>query len=43
MIGTLCGSTLVSLDVSGCTNLTDAGIQNLEKLCPNLANLYIYE
>jgi hypothetical protein len=43
MIGTLCGENLVSLDLSGCTRLTPTGIQFLEKLCPKLECLYIYE
>ena len=43
MIGTLCGESIISLDISGCVNITDVGIINLEKLCPKLASLYIYE
>jgi len=43
MIGTLCGENLISLDISGCMNITDVGINNLEKLCPMLQCLYIYE
>jgi len=43
MIGTLCGENLVSLDLSGCTRLTPAGIQILEALCPKLESLYVYE
>ena len=43
MIGTLCGKTITSLDVSGCMNITDTGIQWLAKFCTSLEKLYLYE
>ena len=43
MIGTLCGSNLVSLDISGCGGITDAGVESLRRTCPILECLYVYE
>jgi hypothetical protein len=43
MIGTLCGGNLISLDISGCSGITDSGVQSLRTSCPILESLYIYE
>ena len=43
MIGTLCGESLESLDISGCINVTAVGIADIRRLCPLLHTLYIYD
>ena len=43
MIGRLCGENLVTLDISGCNDVTDIGAESLRQSCPNLESLYIYE